>query len=155
MYNLYALYNDNWVNILPKSDNITWSDDEDTLCVNLSFDSIYDLTEGTHVALKNDSTDVFSGMIVKKTTKKFTNSYTCFDYGMYLNRNETIIQFNSISTDQAIEQLCSQFGIECDIVEIDSTLFNRTKMVTLKKASFCTAKIGSIFNPSKSVITNV
>jgi hypothetical protein len=122
MYYLYTLYNNNWVNILPKSNNLSWSNDEDTLSVELSFESIYDLPEGTHAVLKNENNQVFQGILVKKSKKKFVNSYTCFDMGFYLNKNELIKQFNNISASNVITQLCNDLGINSDITNISTNI---------------------------------
>ena len=132
MYYLYALDNNNWVNILPNSNNLSWSSDKDTLGVELNFESIYDMLEGTIVVLKNDNNGVFTGIITNKTKGKFVNTYKAMDFAFYLNKSETIIQFNNVSASTAIRQLLSKFeDIESDIVDISTNINKIYKDQTL------------------------
>lgn len=122
MWHLYALYNSKWVDILSKSNNIGWGSDKDTLAVSLSFESLYNLEEGTHITLKKDSKVVFLGLVISKNKGKFKNSYTCMDYAFYLNKNKLIIQFNKVNGTNAIKQLCSKLGIKSNIVQINTLI---------------------------------
>ncbi|MBW9170783.1 C40 family peptidase [Clostridium estertheticum] len=119
-YELMALVgNGKWIDTLSQSNNISWSSDKDTLGIELSFDTLINLVEGTHIILKIDSKVSFTGILVKKNKKKLSYSYTCFDYAWYLNKNtESIIQFNKVTADVAINQLCSKFGVKCNCVKI-------------------------------------
>ncbi|MBU3145028.1 hypothetical protein [Clostridium sp. CF012] len=136
-YELIALVGGKWINILLKSNGINWSSDKDTLGIQLSFASLFDLVEGTHIQLKINSKVAFTGILVKKTKSKLTYSYTCFDYGWYLNKNETVIQFNKINSSDAIKQLCSKFGIKCNVVQIDYVVKD-TKTKSVKKVKITT-----------------
>ncbi|MBZ9633196.1 hypothetical protein [Clostridium sp. FP1] len=132
-----------WIDALPRSNSISWGSDKDTLGVELSFTSLFDLTEGnTHVKFKINNRPTFNGVVVKKIKNKTYFSYVCFDYAWYINKNETIIQFNKINASDAIEQLCSKFGVKCDVVKIDYTV-QEAKKVTVKTKVDKTIKLKS------------
>lgn len=101
------------VDILSKCNNLSWTNDSDTLAVTLTFDSILDLAEGrSHLVLKKNSKEVWAGLVTKKTNKDKTSSYTAQDYAFYLNKNEEdIIQFNGTNAKQAIYSLLGKYGI--------------------------------------------
>lgn len=128
MWYLYCNYiingqNSGLVDILPKCNNLSWSSDGETLATSLIFDSLYDLAEGrTHIILKKDSKVVFTGVIVNKTNKDLSSSYTAMDYGFYLNQNKLIIQFNNVNAKQAIQQLCSKFNIKTSITTLNTKI---------------------------------
>lgn len=119
MYNLYV----NGIDILPKSNNISWSSDKDTLGADLSFDSLYNIAEGAVVSLYINNKEYLRAIIVKKSEHKFTYSYTAFDYSFYL-KNEVIKQFNDVSASSAIISLLREYGIANNIVNI-STRINK------------------------------
>ena len=122
MWNLYALYQGQWIDILKYCNNLSWSDDADTLAVSLSFDSILDLPEArTHLMLKKDSKTVFAGVIVNKANKDKSSSYTAMDYAFYLNKNDVMIQFNT-NAKTAIETLCNKFGIKHNIITLNTAI---------------------------------
>jgi hypothetical protein len=116
MYRLTA----NGIDILPKSNNLSWDSDIDTLGVELSFDSLYDLAEGSITSLFINSKEYIRAIIVKKTESKFTYSYTCFDYSFYL-KNEVIKQFNT-SASNAISSLLNEYAIKNSIVNIPTKI---------------------------------
>ena len=122
MYYLYALNNNVWVNILPNSNNLTWTSDKDTLATELTFDSIYNLDVGTQIALKNDMNIVIAGTIIKKVQKHFVTTYTGMDFAFYLNKSKTAIQFNNISASEALKQLLDRFGLTYSIVDIATNI---------------------------------
>lgn len=117
MYNLYA----KGVDILAKSNNITWTSDIDTLGTELSFDSLYDLPEGAIVSMYINKKEFIRAIVVKKGEGKFSFNYTCFDYSFYL-KNEVIKQFNGISASAAISSLLSEYGIKSSIVPIPTKI---------------------------------
>jgi cell wall-associated NlpC family hydrolase len=129
MWSLYSSYiigetNTTPIDILGKCNNLQWTNDSDTLAVSLSFDSILDLAEGrSHIILKKDDKAVFSGIVVSKTNKDKTSSYTVMDYSMYLNRNEiSVIQFNNANAKQALEQLCNKYNIPHAIIPLNTRI---------------------------------
>jgi len=109
--------------------NLSWSSHIDTLGEELSFDFAYNdskyfesfnfLREGSIVARLKDDEVLRHYIIVNTTTSgRFSRSFTCYDYGWYLNKNETVIQFKGISVSQAIKKLCDKFGIQHSITDI-------------------------------------
>ena len=120
IYGLFAMYGTKWVDILPKSNSVAWGSDKDTLAVNLSFNSLADMLEGSHIQLLVDSKLVLTGILIKKSKSKNQFNYTCIDYAWYLNKNKTVIQFNKVKSSDAIHQLCSRFGIRSNIVTINA-----------------------------------
>lgn len=109
--------------ILPKCNNLSWSSDSDTLATSLNFDCLYDLAEGrTHLTLMKDAKVVFQGVVISKTNKVLSSSYTAMDYAFYLNKNETLIQFNKTNAKQALEQLCNKFNIPHAITSLNTKI---------------------------------
>ncbi|MBU3146888.1 hypothetical protein [Clostridium sp. CF012] len=134
IYTLRGRQSGIWVNILPTSDSISWGSDKDTLAVDLSFTSLRDLTEGTIVQLLIDSKLTIMGSVIKKSKTKNQFSYSCQDFARVLGKNETIIQFNKISASDAIKQLCSKFGVKCNVVDIDFVVQEEKKSTVKSKA---------------------
>ncbi|MBU3098749.1 MULTISPECIES: XkdQ/YqbQ family protein [Clostridium] len=132
IYTLMALdENGGWTDVLLKSNNVSWSSNSDTLSIELNFDSLFDLVEGTHIILKIDNKIAFTGVIVKKAKDKLTYKYICYDYAFYLNKSETIIQFNKVTASVAIEQLCAKFGVRCNCATINTVVSKIYKDMTL------------------------
>lgn len=104
-------------NIIPKSNNMQWTSDIDSICTTLTFDSVLDLAEGrSHVELRYGSSPtnyniVFQGVITQKVNKRQYNSYTVQDYGFYLNKNTVMYQANKVSGQTAINQLIKPYGM--------------------------------------------
>lgn len=122
MWYLYALYKNKWTDILNYCNNLSWADDADTLAVSLSFDSLLDLPEGkTHFILKKDKKIVFTGVLISKTNKEKSSSYTAMDYAFYLNKNDTMVQFNT-NAKTAIETLCNKFGVKHSIIALNTRI---------------------------------
>lgn len=122
MYGLYVIYGNQWVNIISKCNNFAWSSDSDTLATQFTFDSILNMEEGTKLAWKSDNKLIIGGTIIKKTQKKFENSYTAIDYGWYTNKNKTTIQFNNVSASTAINQLMQSFNLRKNICSIATNI---------------------------------
>ncbi|ENK1244716.1 hypothetical protein AB2063_002929 [Clostridium botulinum] len=103
--------------IIKYSNNLSWSNDIDTLATSLSFDSILDLAEGrSKIILKKDKTVVFEGIIVSKTNKENIHSYTAMDYAFYLNKNKYVMQFRNVYAKTALQQICKKVGINNSII---------------------------------------
>jgi len=109
------------IDILPKSNNINWSSDIDTLGTELSFDSLYNLAEGTIVSLIINNREHLRTIIIKKSEGKFSYNYTCFDYSFYL-RNEVIKQFNYVCASTAIQSLLNEYKISNSIIYIPTII---------------------------------
>lgn len=102
--------------IIKYSNNLSWSNDIDTLATSLSFDSILDLAEGrSKIILKKDKIVVFEGIIVSKTNKENIHSYTAMDYAFYLNKNKYVMQFRNVYAKTALQQVCKKIGINNSI----------------------------------------
>ena len=102
--------------------NYSLSDHIDQLSAELKFDltanpldaNFKDLwvPVGTKISFTHDKINLFQGIITKYDRNSLANfAYTANDYAYYLNKSEIIIQFNNVTTTQAIEQLCSENGI--------------------------------------------
>jgi len=117
MYNLYAKN----IDILPLSNNLSWSSDIDALGTELSFDSLYDLAEGTIVSLYINKKELLRTILIKKSEGKFSFNYSCFDFSIYL-KNEVIKQFNGVSASTAITSLLNEYGIKNNIVGIPTKI---------------------------------
>lgn len=88
---------------------------------------------GTKISFTHDKINLFQGIITKYDRNSLANfAYTANDYAYYLNKSEIIIQFNNVTTTQAIEQLCSENGIAigsiCDIPTIVNKIYNGSKI---------------------------
>jgi hypothetical protein len=112
---MYKLLVNN-IDILPKSNNLGWNSDIDTLGTELSFDSLYNIPEGTVVSLHINNNEHIRAVVVKKSEKKFSYSYTCFDFSFYL-KNEVVKQFNTTAS-AAIISLLNEYGIKNAVVSI-------------------------------------
>ncbi|MGK0467155.1 XkdQ/YqbQ family protein [Clostridium sp.] len=131
IYTMRARQSGKWVDILTKSNSIAWGSDKDTLAVDLSFNSLTELTEGTILELLIDSRATFMGSVIEKNKTKNQFSYICQDFARVIGKNETIIQFNKISGDAAIKQLCAKFGVKVDCVVISTLISKIYKDFTL------------------------
>lgn len=123
--------------------NYSLSDHIDQLSAELKFDltanpldaNFKDLwvPVGTKISFTHDEVNLFQGIITKYDRNSLANfAYTANDYAYYLNKSEIIIQFNNVTTTQAIEQLCSENGIAigsiCDIPTIVNKIYNGSKI---------------------------
>lgn len=94
--------------------NLSWGDDIETIASEFSFDSTSAVEIGSKVLIANAITgnEVLRGILTnKQKNMNKTFSYSGFDYGFYLNKNEVIIQFNNVKIDTAIQQLCAKVNI--------------------------------------------
>lgn len=117
MWQLLALYNGSWVNILPKSNNISWNYDNES-STELTFDSMYNIPDGTLISLMKDNIELIRGVNIKQNEKRYTYSYNILDYMWYFNKNEEVIQFNNVNAKKAIEQLCARIDVKSNIASI-------------------------------------
>ncbi|WP_432408563.1 XkdQ/YqbQ family protein [Wukongibacter sp. M2B1] len=108
------------LNITQLCSNLSWRDSIETLGMELTFDiarnteddNIPDVVEiGNKLILKNNSTEIFRGIITDLGTERYKKAITAFDYAFYLNQSRTIIQFRKISAKEAISQLCTKFNV--------------------------------------------
>lgn len=113
----------NGTDITKRSGNFTRSDNVDGLAMSFSFETAFNekdkympkmpIAPGDKVIFLNDAGKaVFSGMIVDENYYgEYIHTYTAYDYGWHLNKNEVIVQFRELSADAAIQKLCGDFGI--------------------------------------------
>ncbi len=134
----------NGVDIINDSNTITWSSDSDSLGTQLSFDSIKEIPTGTVVQLFNDDVEIFRGVTLKPTQKRWTWSYTCQDYSYYLKNDKIPMkQFNGIAASDAINELLNEAYLTGEVVNIPTIIdqyysnTNRDSMIEdiLKQAS--------------------
>lgn len=107
--------------------NITKSDDIKSLGVQLSFNYLnnkvidkntvwIDLALGNTIMLYDNDELIFQGTIQKVNRNGLASyQYDVFDNAWYLNKQNVRIQFNGISVKTAIETLCKQENIPCDV----------------------------------------
>ncbi|MBN3398159.1 XkdQ/YqbQ family protein [Clostridium botulinum] len=112
--------------IIGQCNNLSWSNDVDTLATSLSFDSILDLAEGrSKIILRQDKITVFEGVVVNKNNKENIHSYTAMDYAWYLNKNKYVMQFRNINAKSALQQICAKVGIKVNIRTRLTTRINK------------------------------
>lgn len=109
------------VDILPKSNNLGWKSNADTLGTELSFDSLYSLPEGAVNNLYINNKEYIRAIVKNKSEGKFSYSYTCIDYSFYL-KNEIVKQFNKVAASSAISSLLKEYGIKSKIVSIPTKI---------------------------------
>lgn len=116
MYKLIA----NNVDILTRSNNLNWRSDIDTLGTELSFESLYNLPEGTIESFYINNKEYIRSIAIKKSEDKFSYSYTCLDYSFYL-KNEVVKQFNT-NASNAISSLLNEYRIKNKVVNIPTKI---------------------------------
>lgn len=126
---MYKLIVEN-TDIINDCENITWNNDSDTLGTQLSFDTIKEFPVGSVVSLWNDNREIFRGIALKPTQKRWTYSYTCQDYSFYL-KGKLIKQFNGMSASEAIKSLLGEAYITGNVVDIPTQITKIYKNNTL------------------------
>lgn len=117
---MYRLINGK-IDLLPKTDSVSWNSDAGTFGTQLNFESTVGLADGAVISLYNDTKELFRGVIIKKTQNRWTWSYTCQDYSFYL-KNKVIKQFNGMPASQAINSLLDEAYITGSIVSIPTKI---------------------------------
>lgn len=85
-----------------------------------------ELETGGKVILSNKGVTVFNGIIIGYDRKSLNQySYRCYDFGFYLNKSETMIQFNYVSVSNALKRLCSENKIPVGEITNISTVVNK------------------------------
>ena len=128
MYEI-ALYKDgNGVDITDLVSDLSWSESLDTVGVSLSF-SVPDSEEryiprllimaGDIVAVSNDEGELIRAVVVNVSRDYPKRTVKACDYGFYLNKNDTVIQFKKQSVSRCLEVLFSKVGVSvgsiCDM----------------------------------------
>lgn len=127
MIRVEAIIDDNPYIISAFCGNITKSDNIDSLGVQLSFDYLnnkvidkntvwIDLALGNTILMYDDDELLFQGTIQKASRNGLSSyQYDVFDSAWYLNKQEARIQFSGVDVKTAIETLCKQESIPCDV----------------------------------------
>lgn len=133
---LTVIKDDKTIDATKYTGNYNRSDNIDALGMDLSFDLAHNPDDrywptvlpepGDKVTFTNNDKQVFQGIIVDESWNgKRQRSYTAYDYGFYLNKNEVIAQFNGMTGDAAIKKLCNQFAIPVGSVASISTMIKK------------------------------
>lgn len=127
MIRIEAIIDDNPYIISAFCGNITKSDNIDSLGVQLSFDYLnnkvidkntvwIDLSLGNTILMYDDDELLFQGTIQKASRNGLSSyQYDVFDNAWYLNKQEARIQFSGVDVKTAIETLCKQESIPCEV----------------------------------------
>ena len=149
MIRVEAIIDDNPYIISAFCSSIKREDDIKSLGVKLSFDYLnnkvidkntvwIDLSLGNTIMLYDDDTLLFQGTIQKAARNGLgTYQYEAYDNAWYLNKQEARIQFSNVDVKTAIETLCKQENIPCDVACDISTkvtkIYNMVYTYTTKK----------------------
>ncbi len=120
----------NRVDILPYSNNLSWESNADTLGTQLTFDTIKDLAEGQVVSLYESDNELIRGVIIHKSDKTNTFSYTVQDYSFYL-KNKVLKQFNNLQASECIKALIGDAYLQGNITNIPTLITQIYKDKTL------------------------
>lgn len=127
MIRVEAIIDDNPYIISAFCGNITKSDNIDSLGVQLSFDYLnnkvldkntvwIDLALGNTIMMYDNDELLFQGTIQKASRNGLSSyQYDVFDNAWYLNKQEARIQFSGVDVKTAIETLCKQESIPCEV----------------------------------------
>lgn len=111
----------NSINVLDKSNKVSWTSSAESFGVELSFESLYNLPIGALVSLYIDNKEHFRGIILSKSDGKFVYSYKCIDFSYYL-KNEIVKQFKNITASKAIASILSGYGVNTNITNIPTKI---------------------------------
>ena len=127
MIRIEAIIDDNPYIISAFCGSITKSDNIDSLGVQLSFDYLnnkvidnntvwIDLSLGNTIMMYDNDELIFQGTIQKASRNGLSSyQYDVFDSAWYLNKQEARIQFSGVDVKTAIETLCKQENISCEV----------------------------------------
>lgn len=116
--------------------NYSRSDNVDALGMDFKFDQIANpidsnfsgltIDVGGKVIFSNNGKTVFEGIITDLSQSGMRKrSWTAYDFAFYLNKSEEMIQYNKISADTAIKQLCERQNIPVGSICSMPTLINK------------------------------
>ena len=133
MIKIVLIKEDKEIDISAFCSNVTRKDNIKSLGVELEFEYINNETIDKHtvfvspslgntIILYDSSVNIFQGQIVKASRDGLSSyKYSAFDNAFYLNKQEARIQFNNITVKAAIEKLCEQEYIPCEVAcDIDT-----------------------------------
>jgi len=136
------------IDITESTGALSWKNSTDEVATTMSFSIAKDLssrwtatylpTHGSIISYFTASGEMFRGIVLSVDDGDvMLNNYTVADYGFFLKKSKETYQFNSISANSAIEQMCSDFGTPidsiCDIgytvkkIYMDKTIYDIMK----------------------------
>lgn len=101
--------------------NISWTNDTDTLGTQMTFDCLKDINEGAVVSMFWSGNEYFRGVAIDKDEKRWTYGYTLQDYSRYF-KNGVVKQFNGVTVSDAIKSLADESYMIYDICDIPTTI---------------------------------
>lgn len=128
MYKIMLYKENQGTDITNLVSDLSWNENLDTVGVSLSF-SVPDVEDryisrllimaGDTITLNNDDGELIRGVVVSVTRGYPKRTIKVNDYGFYLNKNETVIQFKDKSVSECLKILFSKVGISvgniCDM----------------------------------------
>lgn len=136
-YTLYLIKaNNKRINITNMATNLQWSDNVETLGMQLIFEyarntkdkflANLDIVEiGDGLLLTNNENEIFRGIVTTEDVQTFSKTITSFDYAFYLNQSKTIKQFYKVRADEAIKKLCSLFNVQVGVISMIPVLISK------------------------------
>lgn len=134
MHQLFNISNNLQTNITPLVGDIQWRSNINELGEQLDFNIAFNddryfpmnpVDIGNIISLRNED-EVFRGIVVSEQRNgRGAISYTCFDYGFYLNKSSGIYQFNKVSAKKAIETILDDFEVPIGNITGIPTIINK------------------------------
>lgn len=128
MYKIMLYKENQGTDITNLVSDLSWNENLDTVGVSLSF-SVPDVEDryisrlmimaGDTITVNNDDGELIRGVVVSVTRGYPKRTVKVNDYGFYLNKNETVIQFKDKSVSECLKILFGKVGISvgniCDM----------------------------------------
>lgn len=117
---------------------LAWSDDIETYTTILNFTSQIEFNVGQHISLVNAGNILLTGIITDVDfDRDLIYSYTVYDFGFYLGKNEITQQFRGIEIETAIRRLFNSVDIPVGTINgvrgiIDKPYRKQTVQAVLK-----------------------
>lgn len=96
-------------------ESVNWSDNLEDVFISFDFTATVQIDVGTWIELyeKDDKKTVFYGIITKTSqTQQYLYTYSGYDTGFYLYKNKAVKQFRAAKVTDAINVLCTEFGLK-------------------------------------------
>ena len=120
MYKIMLYKENQGTDITNLVSDLSWNENLDTVGVSLSF-SVPDVEDryisrlmimaGDTITVNNDDGELIRGVVVSVTRGYPKRTVKVNDYGFYLNKNETVIQFKDKSVSECLKILFGKVGI--------------------------------------------
>lgn len=133
---IYIDVNGEATDITAVTSNYSRSDNVDALGMDFKFDQMANPLDnnfsgmkveiGGKVVFSNNNKTVFEGIITDLNQSGMSKrSWTAYDFAFYLNKSEEMIQYNKVSANTAIQQLCERQNIPVGSICSMPTLINK------------------------------